>query len=162
MYRKLSAILVVFLLAGCADRTGGFGYPTATVEDGNLTMVSIEGLAAEFKNLRAIKGHFDGGDWNDDVDKWMGHKHQVMIELGLHLGTGEYDNTKVIRLLGSPDLIAREGDDLFRWVSDLPEFEELTGSYELLIYTWRGTHDFLYFVSQDEVVVGSGWWYAGE
>jgi hypothetical protein len=125
-------------------------------------MVSIEGLATEFGNLRAIKGHFDGGDWNDDVDKWMGRKHQVMIELGLHLGTGEYDTAEVTRLLDSPDLTAREGDDLFGWVSDLPEFEEPAGSYELLIYTWRGTHDFLYFVSQDEGIVGSGWWYAGE
>jgi hypothetical protein len=30
----------------------------------------------------------------------------------------------------------------------------------LLIYEWRADHDFLYLVSQDQVIVGSGWWNA--
>jgi hypothetical protein len=66
-------------------------------------------------------------------------------------------------LLAPPDLTASEGDDLFDLVNSLPEFEKpATDPYELLIYYWRGMHDFLYFTSQGETIIVSGWWYAGD
>jgi len=154
--RKLATILIVLLLAGCAGRASPTGGPLETMDP-------IKNIAAEFRRLRTIKGHFEGGTWNDDVDKWMGRKHQLMIQLGSHLGAGEYSTAQVMELLAPPDLIARQGDDLFDLVSSLPEFEKpATGPYELLIYYWRGTHDFLYFTSQGETILNSGWWYAGE
>jgi hypothetical protein len=139
--------------------TSTFDNPDATTENGDLG----KGIADEFKSLRAIRGHFDGGDWNADVDEWMGRKHQLMIELQSLLGTGAYSKTEVIQLLDPPDLIARQGDDLFDQIDNLAGFEApATGSYEFLVYYWRGTHDFLYFTTQDEIIVNSGWWYAGE
>lgn len=163
MHRKLATILTLLLLAGCAGRSGVPGDPIETKKDHDLATQPIEDIAAEFRSLRTVKGHFDGGTWNDDVDKWMGRKHQLMIQLGSRLGTGEYSKAKVIQLLAPPDLTACQGDDLFDLVHSLAEFEEpATGPYELSIYYWRGMHDFLYFTSQDEIIINSGWWYAGE
>ncbi len=163
MHLKLATILILLLLAGCAGCASPPGTPLETVEADNLAMDAIEDIAAEFKNLRTIKGHFQGGTWNDDVDKWMGRKHQLMIQLGSLLGTGEYSKTQIIQLLAPPDLIAREGDELFDLINNLWDFEKpATGPYELLIYYWRGTHDLLYFTSQGETIINSGWWYAGD
>jgi hypothetical protein len=163
MHCKLATILILLLLAGCAGRASTPGTPLETVKADNLAVDPIEDIAAEFRNLRTIKGHFEGGTWNDDVDKWMGRKHQLMVQLGSRLGAGEYSKAQVIQWLGSPDLTARQGDDLFDLASSLPKFEKpATGSYELLVYHWRGTHDFLYFTSQGETIINSGWWYAGE
>jgi hypothetical protein len=160
---KLATILILLLLAGCAGRANTPGIPLETVEADNLATASIQDIAAEFRNLRTVKGHFQGGTWNDDVDKWMGRKHQLMIQLGSRLGAGEYKEAQVLQWLGPPDLIAREGADLFDLINSLPEFERpTTGPYDLLIYYWRGTHDVLYFTSQGETIINSGWWYAGD
>jgi hypothetical protein len=149
-------IALMIILAGCADHASAPGDPIETRD-------AIEDIAAEFRSLRTMKGHFEGGTWNDDLDKWMGRKHQLMIQLGSRLGAGQHSKAQVIQLLAPPDLTASEGDDLFDLVSSLPEFEKpATGPYELLIYYWRGRHDFLYFTSQGETIVNSGWWHAGE
>ncbi|MDZ7296263.1 MAG: hypothetical protein ONB14_12690 [candidate division KSB1 bacterium] len=162
MHKLLILLMMLLLLAGCAVNGSMSGTPLETVEQ-DEPKSSIEDLAAEFRSLRPIKGHFEGGTWNDDVDKWMGRKHQLMIQLGSHLGSGEYSQSQVIQLLAAPDLIAHEGDELYNLVNSLPDFEKpATGPYEFLIYYWRGSHDFLYFTSQGETIINSGWWYAGE
>jgi hypothetical protein len=163
MHRKLLMLIMLFLMAGCAARDNAPGSPIETVEHDDLAMDSIEDIAAEFRNLRETKGHFEGGTWDDDVDKWMGRKHQVMIQLGSHLGTGEYSEAELVQLLAPPDLIAGEGDEFYTLINNLSDFAKpAAGSYEFLIYYWRGTHDFLYFTSQDETIINSGWWYALE
>ena len=164
MTDKVSMILSLFLLAACVGRGGtpddDIVEPATPVDLGEAP---IEEIAAELARLRTTKGHFEGGTWNDDVDRWMGRKHQLLIQLGTRLGTGEYSRAEIVRLLDSPDQIAREGDELFGLVSSLPGFERpAAGPYDLLIYYWRGQHDFLYLTSQAETIVNSGWWYAGE
>ncbi len=161
VYRRLWMIFALFLLAGCAGTAGTSSL--ATVENNDVTVDPAADIAAEFKSLRAVQGHFDGGDWNEDVDEWMGRKHQLMIQLESLVGAGGYSRTEVIRLLDPPGLVVGEGDDFFGLVNSLAEFEKpVAGSYELLIYYWRGTHDFLYFTVQDEAIIGLGWWYAGD
>jgi hypothetical protein len=49
----------VLLLSGCANL---FGATTSSAPN-------IATLAAKFRDLRAMRGCFDGADWNDDVDK---------------------------------------------------------------------------------------------
>ncbi len=150
---KLACVCMLFL-SGCVNLPVG----AATDDDSSITDV-----AAEFKSLRAIQGSFAGGDWDDDVDKWMGRKHQLMIQLGSQLGTGEYDAAQVIQWLGSPDQVAGPGDDVYELVSNSHEFTKSgVDSNEFLIYHWRGGHDLLYFTVQSGNIVGSGWWYAGE
>jgi hypothetical protein len=156
------AIALMITLGGCCGHPSAAGDPGKTVDDDPATD-SLVDIAAEFRSLRTIKGHFEGGTWDDDLDKWMGRKHQLMIQLGSRLGTGEYSEAQIIQLLAPPDLTAREGDALFDLVGSLAEFEEpTTGPYDLLIYYWRGSHDFLYFASRGQTIISSGWWYAGD
>ena len=160
---KSLVIFVLFLLAGCASVTGAPDNSVKIVENDSAAADLAQDIATEFKSLRAVQGHFDGGSWNEYVDEWMGRKHRLMIELASLLGGGEYSQAQVVQLLDPPDLIARQGDDLFDQINGLAEFQEpATGSYEFLIYYWRGSHDFLYFVSQGGVIISSGWWYAGD
>lgn len=35
----------------------------------DLAHAPIEEVADEFRDLRKVKGHFDGGEWKDEVDK---------------------------------------------------------------------------------------------
>jgi hypothetical protein len=161
---KLSAILILnlftlfTLFTACAGRASA---PDATVE--TAMEEPIRDMAQEFKSLRAIEGHFSGGAWNDDVDEWMGRKHQLMIELGERLGGGTYSRSQVVDLLGAPDAAAREGDALYDLIRDRGEFERPAGgAYEFLVYHWRGEHDFLYVTVREETILGAGWWYAGE
>jgi hypothetical protein len=155
---KWPTILFLILLAGCAGCAGAPNTlaPTPTPD-------AIQEKAAEFRRLRTVMGHFEGGDWNDDVDRWMGKKHALMIELGERLGTGAYSRSQAVNLLGEPDAIAQEGDALYDQIRNRGEFVEPPGSgYVFLVYHWRGEHDFLYLIVQGKKVVGTGWWYAGE
>jgi hypothetical protein len=155
---KLSAVLILILFTGCIGPSSAPGTPVETD-----TEEPIQELADEFKSLRAPEGHFGGGTWNDDVDKWMGRKHRLMIELGARLGAGAYGRTRAVDLLGAPDAIAREGDALHDLIRNRAEFERPAGGpYEFLVYHWRGEHDFLYLTVREETVLGAGWWYAGE
>lgn len=158
---KLSAILILILFTLFTACAGRAGVPDAAVE---IAMEEpIRDMAQEFKSLRTIEGHFDGGTWNDDVDEWMGRKHRLMIELGARFGAGAYSRTQGIDLLGAPDAIAREGDALYDLIRDRGEFERPAGgAYEFLVYHWRGEHDFLYLTAREETILGAGWWYAGE
>lgn len=124
----------------------------------------IETLAAEFKTLRHIPGHFSGGEWQEAVDAWGGRKHQVMQQLGDALGDGTYQQSTLVTHLGPPDIITRPGDDYFIQLTN-PQNEEsqpIPPQATLLIYTWRGKHDILYFIADGEKVVGANWWLAGD
>lgn len=154
----LSAILILVLLVGCAGGTGAPGAAVVTV-----TQDPLRELADAFKDLRAIRGQFEGGTWNDDVDRWMGKKHALMVELGDRLGGGAYSRSQVVDLLGAPDAIAREQDALYDQIRGRAEFEGPSDrGDEFLVYYWRGEHDFLSFTAQGERVLGAGWSYAGE
>jgi hypothetical protein len=157
MYKWL-AILILILLAGCAGYAGVPDTPTPTP-----TPDAIQGMADEFRRLRTVVGHFDGDNWNADVDRWMGKKHALMIELGDRLDTGAYSRSQAVDLLGEPDVIARQGDALYDRIQDRGEFVEPSSEVEaFLVYHWRGEHDFLYLIVREEAILGAGWWYAGE
>jgi|CXWL01.1.fsa_nt_gi hypothetical protein len=115
-------------------------------------------LSAEFKTLRAQSGHFSGGTWSDAVDKFGGRKHEVMLQLGEALGEGKHARNDIIALLGPPDLVLKPGDTMFRasYNGRDPRVREL------LVYHWRGMHDFLYFAGDGTQVFVSGWWNAWE
>lgn len=118
----------------------------------------VGALSAEFKTLRTQGGHFSGGAWNDVVDKFGGRKHEVMVQLGEALGDGMHTRSEIIALLGPPDLVLKPGDTMFRdsYTTHDPRVREL------LVYHWRGMHDFLYFAGDGTQVFVSGWWNAWE
>lgn len=158
LIHKVYLILILITLTGCAAGASATRTPSPT-----STGDPIQNLADEFKSMRAIEGHFDGGPWNDAVDKWMGRKHQLMIELGDKLGSGAFTQSQIIDFLGNPDAIAQQGDELYALIRSRSGSERSdSSSLQFLIYHWRGEHDFLYFASQNEAILNSGWWYTGE
>jgi hypothetical protein len=156
-------ILALFSVIAGADPGTANKSIAATAGNNSLAKATLEDLATEFRRLRKIQGHFEGGRWNDEVDKWMGRKHRLMLELGSRLGKGEYQKSEIIKLLDPPDQVVRRGDNLFSSIISIPGYEAYGRSpYEFLVYYWRGKHDFLFFICRDEVVINSGWWYAGD
>jgi hypothetical protein len=111
--------------------------------------------AAEFHRLRQIKGHFQGGpEWIPDVDSWGGKKHQAMNRLQKALGPGTPE-ADVLKLLEAPDETAKPGS--LKWAFVRPRQGD-----SMLIYQWRGGHDFLYFLIEKKTVIQADWWMAGE
>jgi hypothetical protein len=157
--RIFAVVTVLTLIIDADPGTAGGG----TAEDTALVNLAVEEIADEFKKIRGIKGHFDGGAWNDKADKWMSRKHRLMIELGLRLAGGNYEKNDIIKLLDPPDRIAGKSDYLFEQIVNQKQcYLSTAASYEFLVYYWRGSHDFLFFTCQDGVIINSGWWYAGE
>lgn len=147
---------VVLFLAGvgvCGD----------TVEEAPLANVPFPVLVMEFRELRTINGHFDGGPWRNDVDRWMGRKHRVMEALRQAIDVRGFGRPQLVEQLGTPDRTLDENDPMFHtFARDFKHSTENHGPVEILVYHWRGGHDFLYFVAIDEMLVDSGWWHAGE
>ncbi|MGV8119669.1 MAG: hypothetical protein AB2L14_07905 [Candidatus Xenobiia bacterium LiM19] len=101
-------------------------------------------LAEEYRVLRNKKGHYNGGVWDDDLDRWGGRLHSVMVKLGQNLGTPGHGESDITGLMGEPDSIRTVKGDTH------------------LIYLWRGWHDYLYFVCCNGKVKESRWYFAFE
>ncbi len=132
----------------------------------------IEELGRELGELRATKGHFGGGtEWNDDVDRWGGRKHVVLAALLQRLCSSRPDDrtgtcspgtsrNRVVELMGAPDEVATRGS--MPWTYALEE-REASSVRELLVYHWRGGHDFVFFAADAQGDVRfARWWMAGE
>ncbi|MBW2740653.1 MAG: hypothetical protein JRE64_17830 [Deltaproteobacteria bacterium] len=160
---RIFAVVTVLTIIIYADSGTADGGSAGAAKDTALVNLPVEEIADEFKKIRKIKGHFDGGAWNDEADKWMGRKHRLMIDLGLRLAGGKYEKSDIIKLLDQPDRIAGKGDHLFEQIVNQKQCYLSTAALcEFLVYYWRGRHDFLFFTCQDGVIINSGWWYAGE
>lgn len=149
--------LVVFFLWMPPTVSVGEGIP-ALPED-----MSLMQLNTEYKKIRKVRGHFNGGVWNNEVDQWLGHKHQLMLQFSKYFGRGGHQVSEVIRYMGSPDNIIEPGSPMPQQFNRLPQYTgvDLNDS-RFLIYQWRGDHDFLFFEIKNEVVIASSWWHAGE
>lgn len=131
--------------------------PTITVD------TKTRELVAEYLALRTVPGQFSGGEWHEDVDLWMGRKHTAMLELATRLGNGDFSCTQLTDLLQQPDHTVQGGDPLHDLIQTLPAYEPLQNeAAQFLVYEWRGTHDFLFFVCEDGRITAADWWYAGE
>jgi hypothetical protein len=115
-------------------------------------------LGAEFRRLRATRTR-TGERWKTELDGWGGRLHQVMDDLLARLGLPGTGRTSVIAMMGQPDELGKPGTDL--WWYGRGETVQPEPS-EMLVYHWRGRHDFLYFYVRDDRVVRAGWWMAGE
>ena len=107
---RIFAVVTMLTLIIYADPGRAGGGSAGAAEDTALVNIPVEQIADEFKKVRGIKGHFEGGAWNDEANKWMGRKHRLMIELGLRLAGGRYEKSDIIRLIDPPDRIVGKGD----------------------------------------------------
>ncbi|KAI9355659.1 hypothetical protein DFJ73DRAFT_758911 [Zopfochytrium polystomum] len=143
----------------------------------DVATLDVSALGVEFQRLKAVKGHFSGGDeFVKDVDGFNGKKHLVMQSLGKILGAPGTPVSEIFAVMGQPDRIllsSADGDQADHVPIPLmpgPVVPSGTGSQEAspsmtkLIYSWRGGHDYLWFKvdSVKEVVAQSGWYNALE
>ncbi|KAF9361034.1 hypothetical protein BGX26_006356 [Mortierella sp. AD094] len=118
----------------------------------------VVALGKSFQELRKIKGHFDGGEYNADVDGINGEKHQVMLKLADAFGKPGALSADITSVMGPSDEIPAEIlADLKR---SAPRVTPPT-NYEYILYKWRGYHDYLWFrINMRTKTAQKSAWYA--
>ncbi|MCO7225216.1 hypothetical protein [Pleionea sp. CnH1-48] len=82
---------------------------------------NVQSIASEYRELKSAKGHYNGGQWRDELDKWKGKKHELMSQLADYINQSSISRTRLTELMGEPD----------EWRNNLA------------VYYWRGHHDYL-------------------
>lgn len=111
----------------------------------NLRDCSLKELGWEYQRLKKLN--------NPDCDNFNSDLHNIMSVLGDSLGKSGFSKNEVLNIIGIPDSSDK---------SDVSNFVKLKDDEDILVYCWRGFHDFLYFVFYDGKVKRSGWWFAYE
>jgi hypothetical protein len=119
----------------------------------------LAALGAEYQRLRTERGHWSDppAAWNPTTDAPGGRKRAVMVELGERLAPGT--RQRVLAVMGAPDAVARPGDPLWQLAASS---EPPPTAPEILVYTWRGHHDFLYVEVDGDRATRAAWWLAYE
>ena len=121
MNAKRLALLLVCLLPACLpasvnetsqNNNAPIANATASPTPTRPVDATTLELVAEYLALRSVPGQFNGGEWNEDVDRWMGRKHSVMLELSARLSNGDFSCKQLTDLLPEPDHIVQGGDPL--------------------------------------------------
>ncbi|KAF9179711.1 hypothetical protein BGZ51_003180 [Haplosporangium sp. Z 767] len=117
----------------------------------------LQDLGKTFQELRKIKGHFDGGEYNTDVDGFGGKKHKVMQQLHAALGKVGTQSTDVLSIMGPSDEIPAE--ILKELKRSEPQVTPPT-NFRYLLYKWRGYHDYLWFrINLRTMTIQKSEWY---
>lgn len=166
----LAAMLLATLCVDCSVETTPMAtvMPSSappTMEAATAAPVTEQVLefAKQYRELRKIEGYFRGGEWNDDVDSSRGRLYTVLDELRKALGNPSYMRADIVLLMGEPDaILAHDSQEYLsqRGISDLAS--DVGSEKYLLVYFWRGWHDYVYFVCQDNVILEAGWYFALE
>ncbi|KAF9114415.1 hypothetical protein BGX27_010886 [Mortierella sp. AM989] len=151
----------------------------------------FQALGQSFQELRAVKGHWDGGESNSAVDNFNGEKHQTLKKLGEYFGKAGTPAADILATMGQPDEIKQTMDEAFQASlmpgpvlggtgandsanatgAGLGDFSttmmpSTTAGPEAMyfIYKWRGNHDYLWFKidAVKEQVLESSWYHAYE
>jgi len=77
----------------------------------------------------------------------------TILSDSLYLGISE---SEIIELMGEPDMHASKDYPIEHHFVGLKENERV------LIYYWRGMHDFLYLSIKDNLLIYKNWYYARE
>ena len=67
------------------------------------------GDARTYQSLRKVRGHFDGGPWRDDVDRWQGRKHLAMQNLARQMLQARAPADALRHTMGPPDAVLEPG-----------------------------------------------------
>ncbi|KAG0071829.1 hypothetical protein BGZ92_004179 [Podila epicladia] len=144
----LLAVVIVILL-GLLSTV--IATPVPPVED-------VKVLGKTFQSLRAVKGHFDGGDFNEDVDTFNGKKHRTMQKLAKAFNRAGVLEKTIKKTMGRSDKIPVQV--LMELQSTQPEMT--INIYRYMVFKWRGYHDYLWFRVDDRSgkAVKGDWYHA--
>lgn len=113
-------------------------------------------LAQQWHELRGKPGHFSGGQWDEQVDKWQGRKHQLMQQLFDLAWNERYTPSQLRSLLGAPDKVWTPTEAGYAdWLRMTEWRGHPTG--EFWAYAWRGQHDQLLFAVEGNQLKAAGW-----
>lgn len=121
--------------------------------------------AQTYRALRSVKGHFDGGPWNNDVDRWQGRKHVAMQRLAEQMLREQSAAEPLRRRMGEPDAVLQPAQAAHaralaqaQWQIRSDSTTPTAGKTAVLwLYRWRGTHDQLVLALEHGCVVAAGW-----
>ncbi|CAO3673892.1 unnamed protein product [Umbelopsis vinacea] len=135
---------------------------------------NFKALSEQFRALRNVKGHYSGGDFNEQTDAPNGAKHNAMKLLGERFGAPNTPAAEVLSHLGKPDeltpTLPHELSSNQQHVATMPgpavpsgaESAQALQKPYYLVYYWRSKHDYLWFKidSVKEIVLQSDWYQA--
>jgi hypothetical protein len=112
------------------------------------SIVSIERLSVEYQRLKKNPDR-------DCCNNYGSGLMDVMEILSDSIAVGSSEK-RIIEIMGQPDMFADKNHPIEHHFIQPAEGELI------LVYHWRGMHDFLYFVIQDNYLVLKNWYYAWE
>lgn len=125
-----------------------------------LVNQAVEELINKYKTLRVNS--------SNPEKKQTQTLKELLTDLGWELGHPPYTKTNIIKLLGNPNKVYDENTmqpylgiykrDLEKTGKELKE----NSTRKYLIYWWRGSHDFMFYIIENEIVIDHGWWFAYE
>lgn len=126
-------------------------------------METLKEQSKAFQLMRNDLGHFNGGKWNAAVDQWMGKKHVLMQKLAEGMVENRVTQSKMLEWIGPADQNSNKGDFFFEQIVKSHDHQHLASvAQNVLVFYWRGQHDFLFFAFDGERLIQSGWWHAYE
>jgi hypothetical protein len=125
-------------------------------------------LIIQYEELRERQRLLPDGKYDKDLRAHGGKLHRVLQSLGMELGHPPYTKKIIVGCLGEPDAIKNDLQ-MARYLGSYERERSKTGcrpkakrEREYLVYEWRGGHDFMFFISEDGLIVDHGWWFAYE
>ena len=127
----------------------------------------LQHLIKQYKNYRKKRAKCDenGKNWYDELDRFGGKMHQAMQRIVELIKNKELTSTdQLFSSIGNPDLIIDKNSDSFRHFSGCADVigMEIDNDMMMLIYYWRGLHDFLIITAKDGIIMDTDWWFAFE
>jgi hypothetical protein len=161
-YLILTLALIFFFLSAAPAQSNDFDNKCQKLNKRTAALVN------EYKELRDRRRKLPQGTFDKDLDHAGGRLSRVLSALGDELGHRPFTKEIITGCLGEPDAIRshqKMGGLLEIYNRELRKAGrkvEEKSNREYLIYFWRGWHDFLFFISEDDVIVDHGWWFAYE
>eukprot|EP01137_Pigoraptor_chileana_P013434 Opistho-2@66952 len=124
----------------------------------------IDAIAREFALFRGRRGHFAGGDWDEEVDAFNGRKHQVMEKMRIAIPENRLTLTQVVAKFGETDILLESDSPILGIIrrTDPSYAATVATTAPLRAYSWRGQRDFLYLYAGEAGPAVVAWFYLGE
>lgn len=145
MHRRTLISWAALGVAGCAQAAG-----------------SADAASREYRALRSVRGHFDGGAYDETVDRWQGRKHVLMQQLAGELLRERATTAQVRERMGEPDAALDARAPANAKLLQRVTAEGTARPDAIWLYRWRGARDQLAFALTGGRVIATVWLYEYE
>jgi hypothetical protein len=125
-------------------------------------------LIAEYRSLRERRGRLPAGSFDHELSAAGGRLSSVLTSLGDELGHSRLKSSTLFACMGKPDATRNHKEmghllEIYnRELRKAGRSLKPSAKRKYLIYFWRGWHDFIFFISEDGIIIDHGWWFAYE